>query len=140
MIKLDNHRQLKPNEIIRKGDFYTNKMGEVYPANWSIGKTPSRFGEYTFWRRKHTKKPATVTVATPATTKQTEPVTIVEFDYNQTSRLVQVIKLTDEHLKGLEITEGRDHKRKYQFKSFLRSRIYSGPVLAHYGPIADFKG
>ncbi len=66
-IKLDNHRQLKSDETIRKGDFYTgggHHHDSVAPVKHSIGETPDSYDGYKFWRRLHTKKP-TVAVFTP---------------------------------------------------------------------------
>ncbi len=133
MIKLDNHRLLKPNEVIRKGDFYkTLSTGVVSPVKHSIGKTPAYgYYGYEFYRRKHTKK-----VVAPAPKPTAPPVAkypTVTFKYNYVQREVQVISLTSVYVTGLEVThEGT--KAKYQFKKFLRSRIQSA---IHLTALAD---
>jgi len=136
MIKLDNHRLLKPHEIIRKGDFYKDNLGTVRPVKWSIGKTPSHpaYGNYTFFRRKHTKKvtaPVTRPVVTRPVVVDKQPVAkypTVNFKYNGQHREVQVIALTDRYISGLEVN--RDgFKPSYQFKKFLRARLQSSLTL-----------
>jgi len=130
MIKLDNHRQLKPDEIIRKEDFYKDNLGTVRPVKWSIGMTPSRpaYKNYTFFRRKHTKKPAlatsnrTVYIRIPES-KPKDKYPTVSFFYKSDEREVQVISMDNKYITGLEVNRSGD-KPKYQFKKFLRSRIY----------------
>jgi hypothetical protein len=131
MIKLNNHRLLKTGEIIRKGDFYKNKHdGEVRPVKFSINlKVGSVVGSvfydnyYDFYRRKHTKKVASVT--RPAVADK-QPV--VNFKYNGQHREVQVIALTDRYISGLEVNR-EGFKPSYQFKKFLRSRLQSSLTL-----------
>jgi hypothetical protein len=145
-LTLEHKRRLRSTEIIKKGDVYIRydiyypDRGKITPAKYSIGKLVHYYepGGYQFWRRLHTKKPKKGSTTAPASS--TAPVTIVQFKYNGTKRLVQLIKMDKSYLKGLDITIGRDQKRRYQFKSFLRSRIYDDPLLAHFGPIDDFKG
>ena len=130
MIKLDNHRQLKPNEIIRKGDLYTLNNGEPDRVKFTIGRTPDDYPynvdcnvHYKFYRRKHTKKPAPVTKK-----KVVAKYPTVNFKYKGQHREVQVIKLDDKYITGLEvIREGV--KLKYQFKKFLRARLQSSLAL-----------
>ncbi len=134
-----NYRQLKNGETIRKDDVYQNVRNPAYVGrvDGSIGRLVDGYrGDYTFWRRRHTKKVA----VKPAPKQDETPVAIVEFAYSFTPRQVQVIKMDDRYLKGLEITEGRDRKRRYQFKSFLLDRVDEPLRLVHYGPIGNFKG
>jgi len=136
----NNYRQLKNGETIRKGDVYQNVLNprRVGRVNNSIGRLVDGYrGDYTFWRRRHTKAPV---VAKPAKKADVTPVTIVEFYYNDILRQLQVIKMDDRYLKGLEITRNRDGQRRYQFKSFLLGRIDDPLRLVHFGPIDDFKG
>jgi hypothetical protein len=146
-MKLNNHRQLRPNEIIKKGDVVLLDDGMTIPVYNSIGQTPALIGHIkplSFYRRKHIKKqPAVKPPAKVTVTKANQiqiPATIVEFYYNNTLRQMQVIKMDDTYLKGLEITRRRDNSKQYQFKSFLLGRIDDPLRLIHYGPEADFKG
>jgi hypothetical protein len=138
----DNYRQLKPDEIIRKGDLYRcENGGQIFPVINSSHL-------YTFWRRRHTKqiivppvspvqvfvKRARASVSTA--TKPVKNVTVVSFHYNFRVRLVQVISLDKTYLTGLEITrEQGSSKLKYQFKKYLLSRMGgNGSVqLEHFG-------
>ena len=136
MIKLDNHRQLGVNEIIRKGDFYKeNGSGKVTPVKHSIGRVPKGYTYgYTFWRRLHTKKVIVVVPRrqpTVAIKSQAAKYPTVRFEYNFKHREVQVIALNDKYLTGLEVTRYLDDKTspKYQFKKFLRTRLQTQPVL-----------
>jgi len=131
MIKLDNHRLLKANETIRKGDFYkTLSTGKIFPVAHSIGRTPPNgYCGYEFYRRKHTKK--VVTPAPQRSVAVNQPVAkypTVSFKYNGAYREVQVIKLDDKYLSGLEVNYDTE-KPKYQFKKFLRSRIQTAVHL-----------
>ena len=139
MIKLDNHRQLKPDEIIRKGDFYKTNLGTVRPVKFSIGETPSSISShYNFFRRKHTKKQAVTFTPyrkggdsgtfTKATKKSVAKYPTVTFAYKGQRREVQVIELNVRYLTGLEVSHV-DTGLKYQFKKFLRSRLQTPPVL-----------
>ena len=128
MIQLNNHRQLKLTETIRTGDFFKGVLGGIAPVKYSIGKTPNRYYGYTFWRRKHTKKPATVApalrravAAQPAKAKYPT----VTFKYKWLQREVQVIEMDDTYITGLEVSHV-DGKNKYQFKKFLRRK--AGPI------------
>lgn len=123
MIKLDNHRQLKPNEIIRKGDFYKNNKGIIFPVDVSIGQKISEYSQITFWRRKHTKKQP----AAPSRAGDKYPT--VNFRYKNIYREVQVIKMDVNYIFGLEKMWGSHGEYKWQFKKFLRSRLQTQPVL-----------
>ena len=143
MIKsLDNYRKLKPTEKIRRGDVYVSRgtVNFITPVKHSIGSTPgSRWYSYwDFYRRRHTKKVSVVSTPAPvaapvASTKPKPSVPIVSFVYHGTVRRVQVIKMDDTYLKGLEITR-LDRKNKYQFKSFRRDGISGHIWLESYGP------
>ena len=135
MKTLNNHRQLKPNEVIRKGDLFKNLEGVGIPVGGSIGALVSDWPRLNFYRRLHTKKvstplhPATGAAPRikPAQTGDKHPT--VTFRYKNIGRRIQVIKLDDKYLTGLELTVGMDFKPKWQFKKFLRSRLQSPPVL-----------
>jgi hypothetical protein len=151
MIKLNNHRLLKPNEIIREGDFYKIKEGDdVRVVKFSIGRRAGVYAiTYDFYRRKHTaKKPAPVQLrqrhptikpvtkkVTPARRNRTtyihfpEPtpvaaksVPIVNFIYNGKPREVQVISYDGAYLKGLEMNRNGE-RIKYQFKQYVTQKI-----------------
>lgn len=135
---LDNHRQLKGDEIIREGDLYKDlATGKVSRVHHSIGHTPSRagyIGTYNFYRRLHTKKPkltiaprkpVTVSVTKPADTK-TPRFPEVKFLYPSTKRWgapmerhVKVISQDDQYIVGLEVLEGGGH----QFKRFCVDKV-----------------
>jgi len=155
MNKLNNHRQLKPNEIIREGDFYTDRLKGVYFVKNSIGRSPCFYandqtGGYTFWRRRHTKQgqssgmtSANRVIRHVATkiVKDKKPVAVVKFGYPSRdgyihSRNVQVIGMDDSYLWGLEITvpEYYGLKVKYQFKKYLQSKMTTSIILKSYGP------
>ena len=150
MIKsLDNYRKLKPTEKIRRGDVYVSRgtVNFITPVKHSIGSTPGArwySGHWDFYRRRHTKKVSVVSTPAPvaapvASTKPKPSVPIVSFVYHGTVRRIQVIKMDDTYLKGLEITqvrEGRNlgFKNKYQFKSFRRDGISGHIWLESYGP------
>lgn len=139
---LENYRQLQADEIIRRGDLYKNlENNSVQPVKFSVGRTPSHqqyIGEYSFYRRLHTKKPvitivskpitATVKIGKPKVTDKTPRFPEVKFAYPSTKRWgapmvrhVKVISLDDTYLIGLEVGEDNSH----QFKRFLRSKIRS---------------
>ena len=70
--------------------------------------------------------------------KAKAPVTRVCFSYKNTVRHIQVIKMDEKYLKGLEITPrfektGVRKNNNYKFKSFLRNKIQSPIVLVGYG-------
>lgn len=163
MNKLNNHRQLQPDEIIRKGDFsFRIKTCDVNPVGYSIGDTVNEWNNYgyTFWRRRHTKKPLPSSSRIrhikkqvyeisrqPTKTKPKKIVAIVKFGYPSRDgytyshyRTVQVIGMDDDYLWGLEITQptqsGYDHglKVKYQFKKYLRHKMTTSIILKSYGP------
>jgi hypothetical protein len=145
MIKLDNHRKLNSDEVIRKGDFYRDKhSGSVRPVRHSIGLVVSHYGtdSYDFFRRKHTKKPAVVVKFTPHRTggdsgtfrkvtatkpeQKTPKMPLVKFKYHSTKhwgapteRTVKVISMDDTYLIGLDVLEDGGH----QFKRFRIDRI-----------------
>ncbi len=130
MIKLDNHRILKTGEIIREGDFYKNKTNdEIRPVKFSIGREVGSggYGNYVFYRRKHTKKQTaarrnrTVYIHIPESKPKAKYPT-VEFRYKGANREVQVIELNDKYITGLEVNRDGDNP-KYQFKKFLRQRL-----------------
>ena len=81
-----NYRQLKPNEIIRKGDLYRLIQewdDNAIPVRNSIGRIVSAY-PYTFWRRRHTKNVVSQAPIAKAKTKTDEPkktVTVVSFSY-----------------------------------------------------------
>lgn len=148
----NNFRQLKSNETIRAEDIYRNEItGQVQPTKFSIGRTVSNYHGYTFWRRRHTAGSNTPTriqrwrpfitpvVPTPTVAvvqdEPKKPVTIVTFWYNSKFHTVQVIKLDNTYLKGLDITVNRDNKREYQFKTFRLDRVAQshGIRLTHFG-------
>jgi hypothetical protein len=158
----NNYRQLKPNEIVRKGDLYRQERGgQVFPVKNSLGCFVGSYLSLTFWRRRHVKKSQLVVVPTnfpyhikpkrltqlhnrikkvvTSSTKTETPkknVTIVSFGYNYKSRQVQLISLDSKYLVGLEITRDDWSRYKYQFKKFLRSNIENhGTIyLSHFGP------
>lgn len=139
---LDNHRQLKGDEIIREGDLYKDlSSGKVDKVNHSVGHTPNRqiyIGTYNFYRRLHTKKPKTVSgrsvTVSPLSsdikvmqvknvgTKPTPRFPEVKFAYPSTKgwgaplvRNVKVISLDDTYLVGLEVqTEGGHQFKRYR--------------------------
>ena len=138
-----NYRQLKPNEIIRKGDLYRlieEWDGNAIPVRNSIGRIVSAY-PYTFWRRRHTKQVATSASVTKRQTKTDEPkktVTVVSFSYPGSQshvprlRTVQLISLDDKYLVGLEVTGDRPGEYKFQFKRYSRWKI-RGISLVHFG-------
>ena len=138
-----NYRQLKPNEIIRKGDLYRIIQewdDNAIPVRNSIGRIVSAY-PYTFWRRRHTKQVATSASVTKRQTKTDEPkktVTVVSFSYPGSQshvprlRTVQLISLDDKYLVGLEVTGDRPGEYKFQFKRYSRWKI-RGISLVHFG-------
>jgi hypothetical protein len=149
-LTLDNKRQLKSREILREGDVYTmDNDNEIYSmGKISYGRIVAYYpNSFKFYRRRHTAKKTPsfsgyhlVTkakkVVMPKESIKKANVAIVNFVYNGKHRVVQVISFNDNYLKGLEITsEYYTRKSKYQFKSFLRSKIKDGLLaLAYYGP------
>ena len=125
MTKIDNHRLLKPNEVIRKGDIVKNPhTGQAQIVRGSIGSLAGlrAYRGLEFWRRKHTKK---VVAPAPAAVAKYPTVT---FKYNYLQREVQMIELDSKYVTGLEVTH-EGGKNKYQFKKFLRSRLQSAVEL-----------
>jgi len=139
-----NYRQLKPTEVVRKGDLYRRESDKaVYPVRHSVGCVVGSYPSnlYTFWRRRHTKKVVTQSYKTPATAKTDEPkktVTVVSFSYPGSQshvprlRTVQLISLDDKYLVGLEVTGDSPGEYKFQFKRYLRWKI-RGISLVHFG-------
>ena len=134
-----NYRQLKPDEIIRKGDLYQSVFDKliVAPVRHSIGNKASSRPDYTFWRRRHTKATPLSRVAAASTSAQPtankKNVTIVEFTYNWKARRVQLISLDAKYLTGLEITR-EGSRYNYQFKKYLRYKVDNGLIsLYHFG-------
>jgi len=138
MIIPSNYRQLKTDEVIRKGDLYRSKhnLTNVGPVHWTIGTVVGNTRDYTFWRRRHAKATPLSRAAaapTPAQPTTKKNVTIVEFTYNWKSRRVQLISLDSQYLTGLEITR-EGSRYSYQFKKYLRYKIDSGLIrLYHFG-------
>lgn len=143
MIIPSNYRQLKTDEIIRKGDLYRQGWdGNAIPVRNSIGKTVSAYPEntYTFWRRRHTKPVvASTQVATPSkASKPKKTVTVVSFSYTGSQshvprlRTVQLISLDDKYLTGLEVTGDQPGDYTFKFKRYLRWKI-RGISLVHFG-------
>jgi len=144
-MKLDNHRQLKPNEIIRKGDLYTARgSSQVKSVKHSIGQEVSECFFYNVFRRKHTAK--TVTIRIPKsgvvnTSNTPKNVPHVTFTYWKNSysaadskfHNVRLISMNSDYLTGLDI-QFKDGKATYKFKKFLRSRA-SGITLTSYQPV-----
>ena len=138
-----NYRQLKPNEIIRKGDLYRLIQewdDNAIPVRNSIGRIVSAY-PYTFWRRRHTKNVVSQAPIAKAKTKTDEPkktVTVVSFSYPGSQshvprlRTVQLISLDDKYLVGLEVTGDRPGEYKFQFKRYSRWKI-RGISLVHFG-------
>ena len=141
---LDNYRKLKPNEVLRKDDIWVSQKNPKLSAKISgcIGNFVESYPGFDFYRRKHTKKivsnnPTPIMDDVDAVKAKT-PVTRVCFSYMDTVRHVQVIKMDEKYLKGLEIATSkfektRVRKNKYKFKSFLRNKIQSPIVLVGYG-------
>lgn len=141
---LDNHRELKSDETIRKGDLYVSDH-EVKPVKHSIGLTPRQYGKhYRFFRRRHTKKPnVTIAKRNPITIatkppgnvpKPTPRFPLVKFKYPSSKRwgapmerTVKVIALDSVYLTGLEVV-GDDHF----FKKFLVEKVIDGIKLVGY--------
>jgi hypothetical protein len=138
-----NYRQLKPTEIVRKGDFYRQEWdGSAIPVKNSIGKLVGSYSShtYTFWRRRHTKAVVSpAKVATPAKTdKPQKTVTVVSFSYPGSQshiprlRTVQLISLDDKYLVGLEVTGDHPGSYTFKFKRYSRWKI-RGISLVHFG-------
>jgi hypothetical protein len=139
MIIPSNYRQLKTDEIVRRGDLCRHEWDHVvFPAKNSIGLSVGAYPSsiYTFWRRRHAKATPLSRAAaapTPAQPTAKKNVTIVEFTYNWKSRRVQLISLDSQYLTGLEITR-EGSRYSYQFKKYLRYKIDNGFIsLYHYG-------
>ena len=135
-MKIPSHyRQLKPNETIRKGDLckheHSNYGTVDTVSNFAIGKRSDTFNGWTFWRRRHVKKSSAIKTDT---SKGPHSITVVGFYYKGKNRVVQMIKMDDTYLKGLEMNWNKEKKKySYQFKSFLLNRIFGNVVLIHYG-------
>jgi len=129
---LDNHRPLRFDEIIRKGDFYKTKNGDILPVKFSIGHRPDTYsaGRFTFWRRRHTRKPTPApkrpVVPTVKPALNTPRFPEVKFLYPSTKRWgapverhVKVISQDETYIVGLEVLEGGGH----QFKKFCINKV-----------------
>ena len=136
----DNYRQLKRDEIIRAEDIYqpVANRNVVSPVKYSIGDTAGSLPNYSFWRRRHTKKVVAVPSPTPTIKKGSKVVAVVSFSYRDSrnhflkAREVQVVSLDDTYLIGLEITRGkyRGETPTYQFKRYRRDRIaWAGEIF-----------
>lgn len=105
-------RQIKDNEVIRKGDMYQSAFNSTITGivKFAVGKLPTQYGgAYLFFRRRHVKVTPTVNPANCPT---------VTFSYQKDgeskTRTVQVVRFDDAYLKGFE---------GQQFKSFRRDRM-----------------
>lgn len=137
---LENYRQLKPNEVIRKGDFYKSANGRIIElAKGSIGTKPDYYTDsgLTFWRRKHTAKKVSASIRRASMVNVKPNVATVNFTYYKNGHdkyhVVQLISLDSNYLIGLDIGY-KDGKATYQFKKFLCSRIDGGVYLTSYQP------
>jgi len=136
-----HYRKLGPDEIPKRGDYYKfDKEVDQWSGKFSY---PSRsYPGWQFFRRKHVAVKATPSVAKK---NPNGKLVVVEFEYPShdsgflKTREVQLIGMDSKYVTGLEITnlwnkkEGK-YTPKFQFKKFLRSRIYhSGIILKKYG-------
>ncbi len=131
-----NYRKLKDNEKPRKGDWYCHIAGNMHDIMCANSYEDVKdYPGYEFFRRRHIKviKPKVSAVDS----SKPKNVTIVSFLYNEIKRYVQVISLDEKYLKGLEITQSSENTSKlhYQFKSYLRNKIFGAIRLESYGPV-----